>query len=166
MLDALLNIDGWKQIVEIGGTIAAIMFTGVALHIDARVRRAQTLIEITKQHRELWMYFDEHPKLARLFEQKRDLRRDPLTDPELRFANFLFLHLRATYGARRAKIHNLPEEVEDDWQELFSHPAVSAAWDRVKHLHDRDIVALVEGYRKQRSVTRPEYPVSRERVSS
>lgn len=148
-MEGLWSIQRWKEIMEVGGTFAALLFTGIALHVDARVRRAETLLEITKQHRELWIYFDEHPKLARLFDKNRDMDAHPLADEEVRFANFLFLHLLASYGANRAKIHILPERVKDDWRELFSHPAISAAWEKMKHLHDRKFVVLVEKYRKQ-----------------
>lgn len=142
------------------GTICAILFTGFALHNDARVRRAQTLIEITKQHRELWIYFDEHPKVSGLFDKNRDVSAHPLSDEEVRFANFLFLHLRASYGAKRARVHTMPEHVEDDWREILTHPAVSVAWDKMKHLHDRQFVALVEGYRQQIRVSAQECPAS------
>lgn len=164
MLDPSWHIERWREIFEIGGTAAALLFTGVALHIDARVRRAQTLIEITKQHRELWMDFDARPKLAGLFDKRRDMAVHPLADEEVRFANFLFLHLRASYGAKIAGVHTLPEHVEDDWREIFSHPAIVAAWDRMKHLHDRKFVALVEGYRKQVPFTAPECPASPKRA--
>lgn len=153
-------MEQWKYLLEMSGTIGALLFTGFALHIDARVRRAQTLIEITKQHRELWIYFDEHPKVARLLDKSRDMGAYPLADEEVRFANFLFLHLRASYGAKRARVHTMPEHVEDDWREIFTHPAVCAAWDKMKHLHDRKFVALVERYRQQVSVTEQECPAS------
>jgi len=146
-------MEHWKDLLEIVGTMGALLFTGFALFTDARVRRAQTLIEITKQHRELWIYFDEHPTVARLFDKKRDMNAHPLADEEVRFANFLFLHLRASYGAKRARVHTMPEHVEDDWREIFTHPAVCAAWDKMKHLHDRKFVALVEGYRQDVRVT-------------
>lgn len=148
MIISSWNIDRWKELFEIVGTPCALLFTGLALRIDARVRRAETLMEITKQHRELWIYYDEHPSLARLFDKDRDMAVHPLTDAEARFANFLFLHLRASYGAKTARIHVLPEHVDDDWREIFRHPAVRVAWDRVKHLHDRRFVSLVESYRK------------------
>ncbi len=158
MVEASWGTEQWKELFEIAGTMGALLFTGIALHVDARVRRAQTLIEITKQHRELWIYFDEHPELAGLFDEKRDLRERPLTDAERRFANFLFLHLRASYGAKKARIHVLPEHVEEDWREIFTHPAVAAAWERVRHLHDRQFVALVEDFRNQLPPTSQECP--------
>jgi hypothetical protein len=157
------SIERWKEIAEIGGSLCAILFTGVALHIDARVRRAQTLIEITKQHRDLWSYFDDHPELFGLFDVDRNLRTKPLTRRELRFANFLFLHLRASYGAKRAGIHVLPEHVEDDWKEIFANPAMSASWSQMKHLHDRRFVELVEKFRRDSPPIGKEYPASLKR---
>lgn len=131
------------------GIIAGLFFTGFGFWRDARVRHGETLIELTKQHRELWMYYDEHPELAALFNPTRDMRAHPLTDEEARFANFLFLHLRASFGAKKARIHTLPEHVAEDWAEIFSHPAVCAAWDKMKDLHDRRFAALVEAYKNQ-----------------
>jgi hypothetical protein len=141
------TVERWREVFELVGTPSALLFTGLALHIDARVRRAETLIEITKQHRELWMYFDEHPELAGLFDQNREMSERPLSPAEKRFANFLFLHLRASYGAKRARIHVLPEHIEDDWREIFRNPAILAAWETMKPLHDRAFVALVERYK-------------------
>lgn len=165
MIEASWSIARWKDIFEIGGTLGALLFTGIALHIDARARRAQTLIEVTKQHRELWMYFDEHAGLKRLFDKSRDMTAYPLADEEVRFTNFLFLHLRASYGAKQARIHVLPEHVEDDWREIFMNPAVAAAWERVRHLHDRAFVALVESYRKRAEATASGCPASPEQGS-
>lgn len=138
------SIDRWKELFEVGGTICALLFTGVALRIDARVRRAETLIEFTKQHRELWIYYDENPSLAKLFEKERDVESRPLSDGEIRFANFLFLHLRAAYGAHKSGILVLPEKVKEDWREIFTHPAIVVAWTKMNSLHDRDFVAFVE----------------------
>ena len=59
MESAAWGIEQWKGILEIGSPVVALVFAGLALVIDARVRRAQTIIEITKQHRELWTYFHD-----------------------------------------------------------------------------------------------------------
>lgn len=141
------NIERWRELFDFGGTICALLFTGIALRTDARVRRAETLMEITKQHRELWIYFDEHPELGDLLYPKRNMVAHPLTNAEVRFANFLFLHLRASYGAKKAGINRLPEHLAEDWRELFSHPAIAAAWEKVKRFHDHKFVKLVESFR-------------------
>jgi hypothetical protein len=141
-------IQHWPGIIENAGVIGGLLFTGLAFRIDARVRRAETLIEINKQHRELWMHFDERPKLAGLFDPKRDLSARPLLDDEVRFVNFLLNHLRATFYARSAGIYVQPERLADDIRGLFSLPAPRAAWDKLKQSHDRKFVAFVEGNSK------------------
>lgn len=136
------------------GIVAGLLFTGFGFRRDARVRHGETLIELTKQHRELWMYYDDHPELSGLFDRNRDMAAHPLTDEEVRFANFLFLHLRASYGAKKARIHTLPDHVAEDWAEIFAHPAIRAAWSKMKSLHDRRFVAVVEAYENQSRVRR------------
>jgi len=138
------TIERWKEIFEFGGTLGALLFTGIALHIDARVRRAETIIEITKQHRELWMYFYDRPHLARLFDMNRDLKAHPLTDEEVHFVNFLLNHLRATFYARIARIFVQPECLSEDMKGFFSYPATRAAWEKQKRSHERKFVAFVE----------------------
>jgi hypothetical protein len=141
---ATWGIERWKEIFEFGGTLGALLFTGVALHVDARVRRAETLIEINKQHRELWMSFYERPQLARLLDENRSLKTHPLTDEEVRFANFFFNHLRVTFYAGFARIYVQPDKVSADVRDFFSYPAIAAAWDRLKDSHDAKFVAFVE----------------------
>lgn len=136
----------WSGILGDVGIIAGLLFSGVGFWRDARVRRAQTLLEVTKLHRELWTRYEERPELAGLFDKSRDLVARPLTSEEVRFANFLFLHLRATFDAEKSGIYVWPEHVTEDWREILAHPATSAAWARVKHLHDREFIAFVEGF--------------------
>ncbi len=147
---AAWTIERWKEIFEIGGTLAALLFTGVALHIDARVRRAQTIIEITKQHRELWVHFYDRPGLAGLLDKKRDMAAHPLADEEVHFVNFLLNHLRATFYARIAGIFVQPECLKDDIGEFFSFPATRAAWERQKGSHEPKFVAFVEANMRTR----------------
>ncbi|HVT28839.1 MAG TPA: hypothetical protein VHE81_12565 [Lacipirellulaceae bacterium] len=98
------------------------------------------------------MYYEEHPALAGLFDASRNMNLHPLTEEELRFANFLFLHLRASFGAKNARIHTLPEQVAEDWGQIFGHPAIRVAWAKMKSLHDRRFVAVVEAYENQAAV--------------
>jgi hypothetical protein len=138
-------IQHWPGIIENVGVIGGLLFTGFALRIDARVRCAETLIEINKQHRELWMWFEERPELEGLFDPKRNMDAYPLLDDELRFVNFLLNHLRVTFYARSARIYVQPEYLADDIHDLLSFPAPRAAWDRLKKSHDREFVAFVQG---------------------
>ncbi|HVT27124.1 MAG TPA: hypothetical protein VHE81_03815 [Lacipirellulaceae bacterium] len=138
------GIERWRGLFEIVGPIAALFFTALALHIDARVRRAETIIEITKQHRELWMYFYERPSLSRLLDKDRDLTVHPLADEEVHFVNFLVNHLRASFYARIAGIFAQPECVSEDIRSFFAHPAARAAWEVQKRSHEPKFVAFIE----------------------
>lgn len=149
MLSLSWDIHRWKEILEVGGTAAAILFTGLALRVDARVRRAETLIELNKQHRELWMAFLEKPSLAGLMDAKRDMSAHPLTDEEVRFTNFLVNHLRVTFYADKAGVYIQPQKLGKDIREFFALPAAASAWEKVKASYDDKFVAFVERYRSQ-----------------
>jgi hypothetical protein len=150
----------WSAILGDIGIIAGLLFSGLGFWRDVRVRRAETLLEITKQHRELWNYYGEHPELHGLFDPKRVMERQPLTTGELRFANSLFLHLCANYGARQAGIHVMPDHVADDWREIFGHLAMAEAWLRMRHLHDRKFAKVVEEFRASAPAKSSEYQAS------
>lgn len=136
----------WSAVLGNIGIVAGLVFSGFGFWRDARVRRAQTLIEITKLHRELWMFYAEHPEFAGLFDANRDMVACPLTDMEVRFANFLFLHLHGTYRAEKVGSYKQPTRLREDLREIFSHPATAAAWTKMRHLHDSDFVAYIEGF--------------------
>ena len=126
------------------GVIGSLLFAGWQFRTDARVRRAQTLIEFTKLHRELWERYDDHPELFGLFEKERDLGSRPLSDAEMRFANSLFLHIRASFDVQRAGIYVQPEKVREDIRDIFSFPALRSAWPALKDFQDRDFIAFIE----------------------
>lgn len=111
---------------------------------EARVRRAETIVEITKQHRELWNYHDDHPELSALLEKDRDMTAVPLTEREGRFVNSLLLHLRGTFYGRKAGIYPQPECLRDDIRGFFSLPAPRAAWTTLRRTHDAKFVAFVD----------------------
>jgi hypothetical protein len=137
-------IEHWQAIIENVGIVGGLFFAGAGLLLDARARRAETLIEITKQQRELLMYLEEHPKLSNVLSLNRDMKAHPLKDEEVHFVNFLFNHLRATYYARAAGIYVQPEGLKEDIQEFFSYPSVRFAWNKLKMRHDRKFVAFVD----------------------
>jgi hypothetical protein len=130
--------------LEAAGIIGGLLFSGVTSLLDFRARRAQTSIEITKLHRELWGEVDERPHLTVLFAKERDIERSPLTDEELRFANRLFLHIRASWYAEKAYIYRRPDRLREDLVETFSAPGIKAAWATMKHLHDLRFIAFIE----------------------
>lgn len=124
--------------------VAALLFTGFGFWSDVRVRRAQTGIDITKHHRELWSYFFEHPEFAGLVEDERDMEKKPLTTPEKFFANLALQHLRATFYASRSWIYVQPEHLPDEIRAFFSKPAVRLYWQTAQERHDRAFARFVD----------------------
>lgn len=137
-------IEHWSGVLGDIGIVAGLFFSGLGFWTEARVRRAQTAMEVTKHHRELWMYFDEHPELQALFDEERDMVARPLTGTEAHFVSFLLNHIRATFYDRKAGIYVQPECFEMDVRDVFSLPAFRVAWLRTKKYHDAKFVAFVE----------------------
>ena len=145
MTEGVGNIAHWKEVFELGGTAAALLFTGVALHVDARTRRAQSLIEITKMHRELLGHFYERPALKAALDPKRDTAAHPLTDEELHFLKLLIGHLRVSWFAHQSRVYVAPERLPEDIREVFSLPGPRSAWEQLRKYQDAKFVAFVEG---------------------
>src|SRR5262245_23758503 len=93
------------------GIVGGLLFTGAGFRRDAKARYAQTLLEITAQHRELWMYFCDRKELAALFDPKRDMLARPLTDDERRFIGWVLNHVSAAHFAAKARVHRSPEKL-------------------------------------------------------
>jgi hypothetical protein len=144
MADSNWIAGHWQEIIESTGIIGGLFFNGLSLRIDARVRRAGTIVEITKQHRELWAYFEERPNLSPLFDRKRDLTVHPLADDEVHFVNLVLNHLRATFYAATAHIFIQPECLSEDIRDFLSYPGPLAAWKRLRPMHDQKFVAFIE----------------------
>jgi len=134
----------WAELTESAGIVGGLLFSGFGFLREARARRAETLVEITKQHRELWNYFDDRRDLSPLFDDKREMAMSPLTTSEIRFVNSLVLHLRATFYARKAGIYVQPECLSEDIRGFFSYPAPRAAWEKLRRTHDGKFVVFVE----------------------
>lgn len=136
--------EHWSAILGDTGIIAGLFFSGLGFWTETRVRRAQTAMEITKHHRELWMYYDDHPEIHALFDEDRDMAARPLTGKEAHFVSFLLNHIRATFYDRNAGIYVQPECLDLDIRVTFSCPAPRLAWEQTKKYHDAKFVAFID----------------------
>ncbi len=134
----------WDGITIGGGLI----YTGASLWAHVRARRADTAIEVNKQHRELWIYYEERPELHGLKDMARDMAANPLAPEERRFAGFLFNHLAVTVRASRAGVLAQPERLREDIRALLAYPALGYAWRDAAKFHDRRFAAFVESARR------------------
>ena len=134
----------WLALIQTGALAGGLLFTGIAVLLDARARRVGNLIQLTQQHRDLWERLYIQPELARILDPATDLARSPVTAEEEMFVIFLVLHLSNTYYATRAgfiqKLHGLRKDIE----RFFSLPIPRAVWEKVKDLQDESFVRFVE----------------------
>ena len=134
----------WLALIQTGTLAGGLLFTGIAVLLDARARRVGNLVQLTQQHRNLWERLYIQPELARILDPAADPARSPVTAEEEMFVIFLVLHLSNTYYAMRAglfqKLHGLRKDVE----RFFSLPIPRAVWEKVKDLQDESFVRFVE----------------------
>lgn len=139
---------GWvfrqgPQMIESGGIMVGLLFTGLALRADVRSRHADILMRLTESHRSLWMYHDEHPELRRIFDREADLKTQPMTDREARFIQYFINHVVVTFRTQKLGIYVSPDKLDMDLQDFFSWPVPRAAWQQLQRFQDRDFAAYI-----------------------
>lgn len=136
--------DHAVQLIEGGGIMLGLLFNGLALRADVRSRQADILMKLTENHRDLWIYRDEHPELKRLFHLKVDLKADPVTPPEARFIQYFINHVFITFRTGKLGLYHSPEQLESDLRDFFSFPIPRAAWEKLRRYQDRDFVEFID----------------------
>src|ERR1039457_6457378 len=134
----------WLALIQTGTLAGGLLFTGVAVLLDARARRGGNLIQLTQQHRDLWERLYIQPELARILDPAADPARSPVTAEEEMFVIFLVLHLSNTYYAMRAGLFQKLRGLRKDIEQFFSLPIPRAVWEKVKDLEDESFVRFVE----------------------
>lgn len=136
--------EHWFDLLQSVGIIGSLLYTGLSLRIDARVRRVNNRFAITEQHRGIWTQFYRRPELARVVKTKIDLTSAPVTEDEELFVTLVILHLNSVYYAMKDGVFLKPEGIQKDVASLFSLPIPRDVWERSKPLQDREFVRFVE----------------------
>src|SRR5579859_7767953 len=134
----------WLALVQTGALAGGLLFTGIAVLLDARARRVGNLIQLTQQHRDLWERLYLQPELARILDSAADPARPAVTAEEEIFVTFLILHLSNTYYAIRAGFFQKLRGLRKDIERFFCLPIPRAVWEKVKDLQDESFVRFVE----------------------
>lgn len=134
----------WLALIQTGALAGGLLFTGIAVLLDARARRVGNLIQLTQQHRDLWERLYIQPDLARILDPAADPARSPVTAEEEMFVIFLILHLSNTYYAMRAGFLQKLRGLRKDIEQFFSLPIPRVVWKKVKDLQDESFVRFVE----------------------
>jgi len=138
----------WFDLLQTLGIVGGLFITTWALHLDTKAKRATNLLELTKQHRELWMTLFTNPELSRVLRDDIDLNLKPPTDEETRFVTMLILHLNGAYQAIKADVLKKPEGLTADIRGFFALPIPQVIWERAKHFYDTDFIVFVETQRR------------------
>ena len=142
--------NNWLNLVQSGGIIAGLLFSAVALHLDANARRVSNVLSITQNHREIWTELYRRPELARVLEPKVDLETAPISHNEELFIRMLILHLNSVYHAQKYGLLLNLEGLPKDIQWFLSLPMPQIIWERIKPFQDADFVWYVESCRTQK----------------
>jgi len=134
----------WLSLIQTGTLAGGLLFTSIAVLLDARARRVGNLIQLTQQHRDLWERLYLQPQLARILNPATDPAQSPVTAEEEMFVIFLILHLSNTYYAMRAGFFPKLRGLRRDIESFFSLPIPRAVWTKVKDLQEEPFVRFVE----------------------
>jgi len=131
-------------LLQSAGIIGSLIFTGLQLNLDARSRRVENRLDITRQHREIWRNFSSDPTLSRVLIEHADLDTTPITQHERVFVTSIILHLNAAFTAYREGMAPIPEGLSADVQEFFSKPIPSSVWNESKQMRDAEFRRFVD----------------------
>ena len=137
-------VQNWLALIQTGALAGGLLFTGIAVLLDARARRVGNLIQLTQQHRDLWERLNMQPELARILDPDANPAKLPVTAQEETFVIFLILHLSNTYYAMRAGFFQKLRGLRKDIERFFSLPIPRAVWEKVKDLQEGSFVQFVE----------------------
>src|SRR6266478_2705466 len=136
--------QNWLGVLQTVGVAGALLFTGFALLLDARSRRAGNLIRLTDRHRDLWERMYTEPHLSRILDPNADLTKRPVTPEEEMFTIFIILHLSDNYFVIKAGFFPKPRGLRKDIRSFLSLPIPSSVWRKVRDLQDDPFAEFVE----------------------
>jgi hypothetical protein len=135
--------ENWFSTLQTLGIVGGLSFNAYGLFINSRIRKVDTLINITQQHRAIWLKFIDSPNLKRILQAKIDLKKAPVTDDEIMFVNLSILHLTTVLIAVQKGIFAKPSGFDEDIQDFFSLPIPKAVWHKTKEFRDRQTINYV-----------------------
>jgi hypothetical protein len=141
----------WFSLCQTLAIVGALFFNAYSLLLGSRIRKVDTLINITEQHRAIWLKYFDTPRLKRILETKPDLAKQHMTDDERMFVNLIILHLTTVLTAVRKGIFPKPAGLDVDIREFFSLPIPNAVWNRMKTFRDQETIRYVEGLLQDRT---------------
>ena len=134
----------WLPVLQATGIVGSLVFTGCSLRLNTRVQKVQTLINLTQQHRSLWLKSLDSPKLQEILSEDPLERPVSITRDQKIFVNLLLLHLTSTLFAVRKGVVEKPAGLDADIREFLSLPVPRAVWEEYKPMRDKDTLRYVD----------------------
>lgn len=139
--------ENWFTLLNAGGVIGGLLFTGYSLHSETKTRRIANLLSLTQGHRDIWKQLFTHPQLSRILDPNADTSAKPVTREEEIFVNLVIQHLSVVFHAMRDELTVKPEGLRRDVWWFFSLPIPQSVWEKMKVLQNDKFVAYVEACR-------------------
>lgn len=144
----------WDWLTEFGfnllsavGVIASLCFTAVSLRSETKTRRIANLLSVTANHREIGKVFLQNKDVARVFDARADLTKQPITDEERTYVNMVIQHTHSVYRAMNDQLVIKVEGLRRDIADFFWLPIPGEVWNKLKPFQNDDFVAFVESCR-------------------
>jgi len=124
------------QVLQLTLVTVGLGFTVVQLWRAARAARVNNLLQLTKNHRELWTMLLENPDLRAVLHSTRTVNAiSDLTADERLVINFFLLHMAAAYELERARLITRNTATATDIAEMLSLPAFHFSWQQYMRYH-------------------------------
>ena len=142
--------DHGLDLLQTTATAVGLFATVYTLHRGVKERKIQNLFTLNAAYRDIWSQVYDDPGLARVMVRHVDLEKHPITIEERVFVQFIILHSRASYKARKAGMDFDDDAVAADLSQFFSRPIPRAVWEKNKGFQDKDFVNFVDDLLKVR----------------
>lgn len=133
----------WFSLIQTVGIIAGLLFTGASFREEAKNSEVKNILEMERQHRELWKDAHEREDLKRIFDEKADLG-VPLSTAEKVFLNVVIVHFQTGWQMAMAGTVLSRETLAIDIKGFFSLPLPRSVWEETKGTRNPRFVRFVE----------------------
>ncbi len=132
-----------KETLETIALLVGLYVTAASFRADAKERRLSNLMQLTDSHRELWMEIDQRTDLSRLLKEDADLKKEPVTVSEKRFAHLLITHFAVSYVAVKSGLVSDMAGLRNDVKRFFTLPIPAEVWKWSREFQSRELVVFV-----------------------
>jgi hypothetical protein len=149
-------VQNWSSLVADIGIIGSLYFTAAYFRSDSRNRYASNLQAYADRHKALWSEVLQRKELNRLLLNEADIKAEPPTLVESKFAEIIMLHFETGWETARAGDRKRLKGLALDATQFFSRPLPRAVWKESKKYHDPGFVQFVERALEQSGRLRPD----------